>query len=45
MQETKLSSSGVVQTNNLFSYKEIQPQARFAEQYKYNGILSSESSS
>ena len=45
MKETRLSSSGIVETNSLFSYKTVQPQAQFAEYYKYNGLLSSESSS
>ena len=44
MQETKLSSSGVVETNNfLFSSKSIQPQKK--ENLKNNNMIISSASS
>ena len=45
MKETKLNQNGLVETNDLFCYKGIQPQPKFSEYYKYNVIMSSNSSS
>jgi hypothetical protein len=45
MKETKLNQNGLVETNDLFCYKGVQPQPKFSEYYKYNVIMSSNSSS